>query len=180
MKNLYDRSHLYTVSRNVNALGRFNRQAHNLTSGSWLSCFFFFRIHHPWTGSYVWPGSCTVKSLLISSCQIFQAAFIFKKWASQQVLHGLLWGPAITGCICCISIAPFYTQVGFAVAHDTRAESVEGLLVDNGGGRISSGCSPERCPERCPVSSPATWTLLPWGHFLVEHALFTFGKTAYG
>ena len=74
---------------------------------------------------HVWPGSCTVESLLISSCQIFQAAFIFKKWASQQVLHGLLWGPAFTGCICCISIAPF-TQVGFAAAHP-RAESVEGL-----------------------------------------------------
>ena len=41
-------------------------------------------------GHYVWPGSCLVKSLLISSRQIFQAAFIFKKWASQQVLHGLL------------------------------------------------------------------------------------------
>ena len=27
---------------------------------------------------YVWPGSCTVESLLISSCQIFQAAFIFE------------------------------------------------------------------------------------------------------
>ena len=80
------------------------------------------RVHHPWTESYVWPGSCTVESLLISSCQIFQAAFIFKKWASQQVLHGLLWGPAFTGCMCCISIAPF-TQVGFAAAH-TRAESV--------------------------------------------------------
>ena len=54
---------------------------------------------------YVWPGSCTVKSLLISSRQIFQAAFIFKKWASQQVLHGLLWGPEFTGYICCISRA---------------------------------------------------------------------------
>ena len=30
--------------------------------------------------------------------------------------------------------------------------------VDDGGGRISS----ERSPGRCPVSSPATWTLLPW------------------
>ena len=74
---------------------------------------------------YVWPSSCAVKSFLISSRQIFQAAFIFKKWAFQQVLHGLLWGPSFTGCICCISIAPF-TQVGFAAAH-TRAESVEGL-----------------------------------------------------
>ena len=86
---------------------------------------FFFRVHHPWTESYVWPGSCTVGGLLISSRQIFQAAFIFKKWASQQVLHGLLWGPAFTCCICCISIASF-TQVGIAAAH-TRAESVEGL-----------------------------------------------------
>ena len=34
-------------------------------------------------------------------------------------------GPAFTGCICCISIAPF-THVGFAAAH-TRAESVEGF-----------------------------------------------------
>ena len=95
--------------------------------GSWKeinSLSSFFCVHHPWTESYVWPGSCTVESLLISSRQIFQAAFIFKKWASQQVLHGLLWGPAFTGCICCISIAPF-TQVGFAAAH-TRAESVEG------------------------------------------------------
>ena len=83
------------------------------------------RVHHLRIESYIWPGSCTVESLLISSCQIFQAAFIFKKWASQQMLHGLLWGPAFTGCICCISIAPF-TQVGFAAAH-TRAESVEGL-----------------------------------------------------
>ena len=72
----------------------------------------FFRVHHPWTESYVWPCSCTVESLLISSCQIFQAAFIFKKWAFQQVLRGLLWVSAFTGCICCISIAPF-TQVGF-------------------------------------------------------------------
>ena len=44
----------------------------------------------PELSHYVWPGSCTVESLLISSCQIFQAAVIFKKWASQQVLHGLL------------------------------------------------------------------------------------------
>ena len=58
-----------------------------------------------WTGSYVWPGSWTVKRLLISSRQIFQAAIIFKKWASQYVLHCLLWGPACTGYICCISRA---------------------------------------------------------------------------
>ena len=48
-------------------------------------------VHHLRTD--VWPGSCTVESLLISSCQIFQAAFIFKKWASQQTCaawHGLL------------------------------------------------------------------------------------------
>ena len=80
-----------------------------------------------WTGSYVWPGSWTVKRLLISSRHIFQAAIIFKKWASQYVLHCLLWGPACTGYICCISRALFTCiHVGFAVAH-THAESVEGL-----------------------------------------------------
>ena len=52
----------------------------------------FFCVHHPWTGTYVWPSSCIVKSLLISSRQIYQAAVIFEKWASQQVWHGLLWG----------------------------------------------------------------------------------------
>ena len=49
---------------------------------------FFFHVHHLWTESYLWPGSCTVESLLISSCQIFQAAFIFKKSASQA---GAAW-----------------------------------------------------------------------------------------
>ena len=34
--------------------------------------------------------------------------------------------------------------------------------VDDGGGRISS----ELSPGRCPVSSPATWTLLPWDPFI--------------
>ena len=67
----------------------------------------------------------------ISSCQIFQAALIFKKWASQQTCaawHGLLWGPVfITFCVCYISKGPF-THVGFAATH-TSAEFVEIIMT---------------------------------------------------
>ena len=55
-----------------------------------LMLLLLLRVHYPELGLMFWPGSCKVESLLISSRQIFQAAFIFKKWASQQVLHGLL------------------------------------------------------------------------------------------
>ena len=62
---------------------------------------------------------------VLSSHQIFQAAFVFKDEASQQVFYSLLRGPAFAGCICYFSIASF-TQVGFAAAHN-HVKSDEGL-----------------------------------------------------